>query len=182
MEDDKSLVRAILTGSNPAFEQLIVRYQRLCWTIIGRLVDEREDVRDLCQECFLQVYRYLHTFRFDASLKTWIAQIAYTVACQHLRRQRSPQTADPVVCERDACDLPCETDLERAAIFEQNAAQIQRAMTMLGPTERAIVQMFYFEEFTIAEVAIATGLPDGTIKSHLSRARAKLRERLLTAA
>lgn len=183
--DDIALVRLVLSGSDEAFHRLVVSHQRLCWVIIGRLVDERDDVLDLAQDCFLQVYRHLHNFRFDSSLRTWIAQIAYTTACRHLRRRRGDPHADSwVSCEEDEAvlTLPSEIDVEQEAMRQQDAMHVHRAMAALDRTQRVLVQMFYFEDFTVAEIAEATQLPEGTIKSHLYRARAKLRDNLHRAA
>lgn len=86
--DDHALVRAIINGSQPAFTQLVDTHQRLCAHVIGRMVGDRDQVADPLQETFLAVYRQLHRFRFESSLRTWVSRVACTTALQHLRRAR----------------------------------------------------------------------------------------------
>ena len=84
MDPDRALVNAVLEERPGAFEQLVRDYQGLCWYVIQRMVRHPEDTRELCQEAFLRVHRYLHQYRFDSPLKSWIGQVAYSVAkgCQ----------------------------------------------------------------------------------------------------
>ncbi|WP_251282335.1 RNA polymerase sigma factor, partial [Enterobacter hormaechei] len=79
---------AIIDGSQVAFSQLVETHQRTCAHVIGRMVGDRDQVADLLQENFLAVFRQLHRFRFECSLRTWVSRVAYTTALQHLRRRR----------------------------------------------------------------------------------------------
>ena len=88
MDADRALVEAVLANRAGAFEHLVRDYQGLCWHIIQRMVRHPEDTRELCQEAFLRVHRYLHQYRFDSPLKSWIGQVAYSVAKRHLERKR----------------------------------------------------------------------------------------------
>ena len=88
MDADRTLVEAVLANRAGAFEQLVRDYQGLCWHIIQRMVRHPEDTRELCQEAFLRVHRYLQQYRFDSPLKSWIGQVAYSVAKRHLERKR----------------------------------------------------------------------------------------------
>jgi len=87
-EDDREMVAAIIDGSQAAFAQLVQAHQRTCAHVIGRMVGDRDQVADLLQETFLAVFRQLHRFRFESSLRTWVSRVAYTTALQHLRRRR----------------------------------------------------------------------------------------------
>ena len=91
---DRALVDAVLANRAGAFEQLVRDYQGLCWHVIQRMVRHPEDTRELCQEAFLRVHRYLHQYRFDSPLKSWIGQVAYSVARRHLERKRIPVAED----------------------------------------------------------------------------------------
>ena len=88
MDEDRALVEAVLANHAGAFEQLVRYYQGLCWHVIQRMVRHPEDTRELCQEAFLRVHRYLHQYRFDSPLKSWIGQVAFSVARRHLERKR----------------------------------------------------------------------------------------------
>src|SRR3546814_7824966 len=87
---ERALVEGVLAGMPGAFERLVRDHQGLCWHVIQRMVRHPEDTRELCQEAFLRVHRHLHQYRFDAPLKSWIAQVAYSVALRHLERRRIP--------------------------------------------------------------------------------------------
>ena len=77
-------------GNPKAFETLVRDYQRLCWHIIDRMVRHPDDTRELCQDTFLRVHQYLHQYRFESPLKSWVGQVAYSVARRHLERKRIP--------------------------------------------------------------------------------------------
>src|SRR5262245_29734834 len=116
MGDDRQLVAEILNGKAGAFEQLVARFQGLCWHIVSRMVRDREDSRDLCQEAFLRIYRHLHQYRFESPLRAWIGQVAYSTALRHLERKRIP-LVDPLSegdADTDAMDVPDDFDMETA--------------------------------------------------------------------
>jgi RNA polymerase sigma-70 factor (ECF subfamily) len=73
LDADQALVRAIIDGSQAAFAQLVETHQRTCAHVIGRMVGDRDQVADLLQETFLAVFRQLHRFRFESSLRTWVS-------------------------------------------------------------------------------------------------------------
>lgn len=172
--DERELVREILLGSNAAFERLVARYSKLAAATIARSVNTREDVVDLTQECFLQVYRYLHTFRFKASLGTWIVQVAQSTAAKHVRK-RHPSLTDDGEVQALLDRISVSPGADETLSAQQLRDRLARAIARLGPAERIVVKLHYLDEMSISEIKAMTGLPEGTIKSHLSRARDKLR-------
>lgn len=156
------------------------QYQRLCWHVIHRMVRHTEDTQDLCQEAFLRVHQYLHQYRNESALKSWIAQVAYSVAKRHLERKRIP-LAEP---SADADGLsPLDRvrddfDIEAASIESQSAGKLHEAIDCLPPLQRTILTLYHLEEMPIAEISKITGLAEGTIKSHLFRSRKQLRDAL----
>lgn len=178
-DDDSQLVAAVVSRAPRAFERLIQRYQGLCWHIISRMVAHREDTRDVCQEAFLRVYRNLHQYRFESPLRYWIAQVAYSSALRHLERKRIPlvgmEKGDPM--ERVA-EVSDGFDLEAASADAELVDALHDEIDALPPLQRTILTLYHFDELTIGEISRITGLAEGTIKSHLFRSRAKLRERL----
>jgi RNA polymerase sigma-70 factor (ECF subfamily) len=176
-EDDRALVGAVLGDAPGAFEQLVRDYQGLCWHIIQRMVRHPEDTRELCQEAFLRVHRNLHQYRFDAPLKSWIGQVAYSVAKRHLERRRIP-LAEAV--DADGASLLDNIgdgfDLEAATAEDESARNLHAAIEGLPPLQRTLLTLYHLDEVPIAEIARITGLAEGTIKSHLFRSRKRLRE------
>jgi RNA polymerase sigma factor (sigma-70 family) len=179
VDADRVLVAAVLAGARGAFEKLVHDHQRLCWHIINRMVRHPDDTRELCQDTFLRVHRYLHQYRFESALKTWIGQVAYSVARRHLERKRIPiaePSGDdgPSLVERVADDF----DLEAASADAEAGAVLHAEIETLPPLQRTVLTLYHLDEVPIAEIAKMTGLSAGTIKSHLFRCRARLRERL----
>jgi RNA polymerase sigma-70 factor (ECF subfamily) len=176
---DRVLVAAVLAGARGAFETLVRSHQRLCWHIINRMVRHPDDTRELCQDTFLRVHRYLHQYRFESALKTWIGQVAYSVARRHLERKRIPIVEPagddaPSPLERVADDF----DLEAASANAELGALLHAEIERLPPLQRMVLTLYHLDEVPIAEIAVMTGLSAGTIKSHLFRCRARLRGRL----
>ncbi len=180
IEDERRLVGEVLARSPGAFERLVRQYQGLCWHIVSRMVRDREDARDLCQETFLRVYRRLHQYRFESPLRGWIGQVAYSLALRYLERKRIP-LASPLPDEDMAArvaEVPDDFDLEAASANAELMSELHAAIDELPPLQRTILTLYYLDERPLAEIAHITQIAEGTIKSHLFRSRAKLREKL----
>ncbi|QZN79588.1 sigma-70 family RNA polymerase sigma factor [Stenotrophomonas sp. DR822] len=177
--DDRALVGAIIDGSQAAFAQLVETHQRTCAHVIGRMVGDRDQVADLLQETFLAVFRQLHRFRFESSLRTWISRVAYTTALQHLRRRLEAQWMVAVEVPEElgiGDEGPGPAELSEAL---QAGRQLGAALQRLSAPQRLIVGLHYLEDFDLAEIEQVTGLARGTIKSHLHRARQVLKQELV---
>jgi RNA polymerase sigma factor (sigma-70 family) len=175
--DEHARVRAILDRRPGAFEALVRDHQRLCWHIVFRMVGNPEDARDLCQETFLRVHRQLHQFRFESALRSWIGRIAYSIALRHLERRRAaPTTSLDEEGESGEHAVADEADLEAAAGDLQHAARLRAAVQALPAVPRTLVTLYHLEELSIPDISAITGMNEGTIKSHLFRARSSLRD------
>lgn len=173
---DRALVDAVLSGEPGAFERLVREYQGLCWHVIDRMVRHPEDTRELCQEAFLRVHQALHQYRGESALKSWIAQVAYSVAKRHLERKRIPLAENPY---DDGLSLAESVgdgfDLEAATSDDEAVALLHAAVERLPPLQRTLLTLYHLEEMPIGEISRTTGLAEGTIKSHLFRSRKLLR-------
>jgi len=178
-QEERALVAAVLAGTPGAFERLVRDYQGLCWHIVLRMVRHPEDARELCQEAFLRVHRCLHQYRFDAALKSWIAQVAYSVAKRHLERKRIPLAE---AAGGDGLSLAESMgdgfDLETAAADADLHRLLHAAIDALPPLQRTLLTLYHLDDVPIAEISRITGLAEGTIKSHLFRSRKQLRRML----
>lgn len=178
MEDDRILVKDILEGRRGAMERFVRAHQETCWRVLYRLTGDREDARDLCQEAFLRAHRALPWFRFDASLKTWTTRIAWSVGLRHLEKRRIPLDAFTDV--DDAADQADDAeDIASALVREERRAQVRAALSTLAPVQRTLLGMYHFEDMTLPDISRVTGMPVGTIKSHLFRGRLALRQQLI---
>lgn len=180
MDDDHSLVTAALDRAPGAFERLVARHQGLVWHLVYRMVHHAEDARDLCQEVFLRVHQRLPQFRFESALSSWIGRIAFTVAARHLQKRRLPMLES--AGEEDG-EAPIDRvgdgfDLETACADAELMRHLAGAVESLPPLQRTLVTLYHLDELGIGQIAGITGLPEGTVKSYLFRARARLRQRL----
>jgi RNA polymerase sigma factor (sigma-70 family) len=180
IEADRALVEAVLARDPKAFETLVRDYQRLCWHIIDRMVRHPDDTRELCQDTFLRVHQYLHQYRFESPLKSWIGQVAYSVARRHLERKRIPLVEPDA--DGDSFSLVEQVsdgfDLEEASADTELGELLHAEIEALPPLQRTVLTLYHLDEVPIPEIARITGLAAGTIKSHLFRCRARLRDRL----
>ncbi|UXI66507.1 RNA polymerase sigma factor [Tahibacter amnicola] len=177
MNPDQELVEAVLARKPGAFERLVATHQGLCWHIILRLVRHPEDARDLCQEAFLRVHQFLHQFRYDCALKSWIGRVAYMVALRHLEKQRIPVVSADADDDGDLLASHSDGfDLESALVDHELAGHLHAAIDALPPVQRTILTLYHLEELSIPDIAQVTGMAVGTIKSHLFRTRLQLRQ------
>jgi RNA polymerase sigma-70 factor, ECF subfamily len=173
MSADRELVEAVLARRAGAFERLVREYQGLVGHIVFRLVRHADDANELCQETFLRIHRQLHQFRHASSLKAWIGRVAYTIALRHLEREppnARGEAGDDWLERADTGD-----DLESTLAARESAAIVRAAVDALPPLQRLLVSLYHLEEISIPEIGAITGLPAGTIKSHLFRSRQALR-------
>ena len=155
IDADRILVAAVLQGAPGAFETLVRAHERLCWHIINRMVRHPDDTRELCQDTFLRVHRYLHQYRFESALKSWIGQVAYSVARRHLERKRIPLAEpasddDPLAAVAQVAD---GFDLEAASADAELGAVLHAEIEALPPLQRTLLTLYHLDEVPIPEIA-----------------------------
>lgn len=175
MADEKELIAVVLKGDLHAFGILVKKYQRLVLFIVGKIVINREEVEDVCQEVFIKVYRHLNNFKFRSKLSTWIARIAWVTAVNHNRKQRreNRQRVTDIASIEQAGENP-EEILDRKDV----AAYLNQLIDQMPEHYRTVIVLFHLNEFSYEEITQITGLPLGTIKSYLFRARKLLKDKL----
>lgn len=178
MSEEKILVQRVLDGDQSAFRNLIVKYQRLVEHMVGRLVEGREDREDLCQEIFIKIYFRLKWFRFDAKLSTWIATIAYRESINFLRKKHRRPVLTDMNNDNRLSNLADENRPDQIVETNDIYANIEEWIRELPEMYRIILTLFHTEGFKYEEIAVITGLPDGTVKSYLFRARKVLKEKM----
>jgi RNA polymerase sigma-70 factor (ECF subfamily) len=176
--DDRALISRILAGETSAFRLLVERHQRLVAHMIARVVDQAEDREELCQDVFVRVYDKLGEFSFQSKLSTWIATIAYRHAINHVRKRQvkwSELPEDDRWQERwGMMETPAEI-LED----EQMEAWVKQLINQLPVHYRTVLTLYHLEHFDYREIGEATGMPEGTVKNYLFRARHLLKEKVL---
>lgn len=176
--DERALVLKVLEGDMQAFRLLIHRHQKLVSHMIGRLVKGAEEREELCQDVFLKVHEKLGEFSFQSKLSTWIATIAYRHAINYLRKQKILFS-----------ELPEEESFTKRFIEVENPETITedrdmdafvfRLIDELPPQYKTILTLYHIEEMTYPEMCEVTGMPEGTVKNYLFRARNLLKEKVM---
>lgn len=143
-----------------------------------RMLRVEADTHDVCQEVFLNMHRSFHTYDATRPLKPWVAQVTYN-ACLHRMRGAMTKATRP----SDPSDFarvvdPAATDPERAAMDAERAGHLETAFDDLASQDQALLVLRYREGLSDAEVAEATGMPVGTVKTRIFRAKGKMRARL----
>jgi RNA polymerase sigma-70 factor (ECF subfamily) len=181
-DDDNLLIDACREGKTEAFGVLVRRYQDRLYPTAFRLTGCAEDAYDLLQEAFLRAYEKLDRFKGGSSFYTWVYRIAVNLAFSGYRRKRSVlrlrEQRDRVRSEMtgEQRDTDPSAPLERA----ERDHLIQEALDSLVPDHRAVVVMKEYDGLRYEEIGEILGIPVGTVRSRLHRARCELRERLRT--
>ncbi len=171
-EQDHALVAAALGGDPEAFAELVRRYDRPVYHLAYRTLRDAEEARDVAQEAFFKAYRSLRTFRPGAKFSTWIFSIAYHTCCDRLNRRKrfsSDELEEPV----DTAPSP-----EQAAIASDEARRLRAAIDALPEKYRTVITLYHLQGQQYEEIARVLGLPMGTVKTHLFRAKEHLRRML----
>ena len=177
--DDVTLVARVRDGNTHAFRFLVDKYRNLVWHMVLRMIDRREDAEDLCQDVFLRVFRDIGKFRGDAKLSTWIGSIAYHICIDHLRRNKrdlvtAVEQFTPAMLAK--VDIPENIGgMDRTAIKKL----VHRVIDAMPYNYRIVITLFHLEGFSYREIEVITGMPEGTIKSYLSRGRQIIHDKML---
>jgi RNA polymerase sigma-70 factor (ECF subfamily) len=186
---ERGLVELCRRGDAEAFARLVSLHESMVVNLGARLLGDAEEARDLAQDVFLQVYRTLGRFEGRSSLKTWIYRIVVNQArnrqrfWRRRRRDRSCPIEDMTMADhaRAAAARPdAEAPFERVARAEA-ARRLQAALLGLSFEHRAVLLLREVEGLGCEEIAATLKVPEGTVKSRLSRARESLRLGLLAA-
>ncbi len=175
---DAELVQQVLNGNSNAFRFLVLNHQRLVIHIVGRIVQQQEEIEDICQEVFMKVFQKLKKFRGDSKLSTWIATIAYNTSISHLRKNNRYEEASydefPGLMSGKTAGLSTSGKVEK----EEAIKYLMQLIEQLPVHYRTVLTLFHLDEFSYAEIEQITKMPEGTIKSYLSRARKLLKEKV----
>lgn len=180
---DEELVKAFLDGDDGAFEELVNRYESTIYSMAYRMLGDRSEASDVCQEVFLLLLRKLHSFRGEAKFSTWLYRVTLNACRDHARRNRqhlslseSPAEDLPELEERLAdtkSDSP-DDEVERVEVRKV----VQEAIARMPFKFREVIYLHDIRGFDYKEVAEILDISLGTVKSRLNRARNRLAREL----
>lgn len=181
---DQDVVRHAVQGREAAYRELIRRYQRPVFSLIYRMVRDRELAEDLAQETFIKVLNAIDTYRPEYKFSSWIFKIANNAAIDHLRRRGldtlsldgSPhaETADAIEATTLQIGDGQESQLDEVTSRELGS-QIEQAINQLRPEYRSCIILRHIDGRPYEEIAEILALPLGTVKTYIHRARNELR-------
>lgn len=186
---EEKLVERLKRRDEAAFNELVRLYQGRIFRLVFRMLNDRGEAEELAQEVFITVFKSIDGFRGDSKLSTWLYRVA-TNHCKNRikylgRRARGQKKEFDEVGDRDAIEsasmstsaqVPRPDDMASA---RQAEAFIKLALSELPEDQRELVILRDIENLTYEEIQRVTGLPEGTVKSRLHRARLALRKRLV---
>jgi RNA polymerase sigma factor (sigma-70 family) len=172
--NDWDLVEKSLEGNGKAFKALVEKYHSLVFSVVRGILGRRYEVEDVTQEVFIKVYRKLHTFRGDARLSTWIYRIARNEAINAVSRSRPQlETIDESALYAGGAQNPDET-LDR----KHSRRIVEELLASLDERQRVAIELRYMGEKSYGEIADIMGIPIGTVKTYIYRAKAAMKKEL----
>ncbi len=178
--NDNEIISKVLNGDHQAYAGLVNRYQNYVFTLVLRMVRNREDAEEVAQDIFIKAYRSLADFRGASKFSTWLYTIVNTSCITFLRKKRLDTHSlddDKVMEAADSQDSGF-----RANLVEQKSKQamVSNAINLLNPDDAEIITLFYKAEQTLEEIARVLRIEVNTAKVRLHRARTRLKEKMET--
>ncbi|MDI3328692.1 MAG: RNA polymerase sigma factor [Alicyclobacillaceae bacterium] len=185
IDDDRRLILRCRNGEEDGYRELMIRYEKYVYTLCLRLTGNREDALDLTQETFIRVLRGLDGFQINRPFKPWLRQVAVRLCLNHLRDEGANRARNglslqhPVGGELTLADtLASGTDPSQEVEWRDLNRHLWKAVGRLPPLYRLVVTLRHQEGMSYEEIAAAAGLPVGTVKTYLFRARNRLKQEL----
>lgn len=179
-DDDRRLIADCLGGRRDAFGELVSRYQARLYNAALRLVNSPEDAADVVQDAFLSAYQALHAFKGDAEFFTWLYRIAFNTAIS-LKRKRRPSVSLDNHARETGLDPDDPSEYVKPSASLERTEEDRRlydAIGRLSAEHRDVLLLKDIEGLKYEEIAEVLGVPIGTIRSRLHRARLELRDLL----
>lgn len=168
--DERDLVERARARDQEAFRILVDRHRDRAYALALRFLKSPDDAEEVAQDAFVRAWLALPGFRFEARFATWLYRIVARRAIDRLsvlRKRRERET--PI-------EATIEPAVPEASRMDADARRLEELVAALPDAQRMVVAMFYYEDQSVERVAAAMGMPVGTVKTHLSRARQALRE------
>ena len=178
---DLRLIDAYRAGRREAFDELVQSYDQHVRRILAQLSVQSGDVEDLAQEVFLRIFRNLHRFRGQSSFYTWLYRITVNVFFDHnkKRKRADVRLARLQSALVDVTNIRHDGEDPYFACYNAlTQDEFSKAIDALPEAFRTVVAMREVEDLSYEEIAVQTGISIGTVRSRLSRARARLKELL----
>jgi len=181
-DTDKEIIQRVMDGDVRAFGNLVDRHKTKAMTLAVRILKNREDAEEALQDAFIRVYRALPSFEWRANFSTWLYRIVYNTCISAMnKKDNTHHLSLDVECE-DGLRIEIESDELLPDIkLESNEFKeiVREEIEKLPPAYGSTFTLFVIQEMSYEEIVQVTGLPLGTIKGRIFRARAMLRDAII---
>lgn len=179
--EENRLVARAKRGHADAFRTIVETYKDRLHLFVSKMVRNHHEAEDICQSAFVKAYESLASYNASFAFSTWLFTIAYRLCLNHLRKKKALSGETDFSHTQTAA-----TDVAESVARSEEARHLKdriwAAVETLSPAQRSAVLLFYCENKSCQEIGVVLGMPPVTVKSHLHRARAKLRDLLSTEA
>ena len=174
--DDHTLIRLVLEGNTSAFDVIVRRYNTKVYSLAYRLLGSVEDAEDVAQDTFSQAFKGLGSFRGTSKFYTWLFRITYNLAISQRRKRKPALSLNSQTDSQGEITLPSD-DVSPMKNMEDEEGKtlMDKALGLLSLDHRAGLVLKEIEGFSYEEIALSLGVPVGTVRSRLHRARLELR-------
>lgn len=172
-ETDEIIIDRVLSGDRNAYAFIVDRYKDKVYSLVAGIVRNEEIAKELAQDIFIKAFNALKKFRKESSFSTWIYRIAYNTAVSEIRKKKIPVYSFEEQLEK-ASDISDSFELDEEN--ETKKSLLHKAITKLNAEERLILMLYYFEEHSIDEISMSSGLTKSNVKVKLHRLRKKLKD------
>lgn len=169
MQETVELIALIKAGQSDAFAKLVDKYKNLVASTAYGILRNGHDAEDATQEVFLKTYKALNNYKETNSFANWLLRITANHCLNIVRARKNLR----LVSMDNVPELVSATIKDQASGFD---AELDNALTMIDPVERAVIVLFHRNEKKYSEIAEILSIPEGTVKTHLHRGRQKLRQ------
>lgn len=188
-DDEEQLIARSQRGDTDAFNQLVLRYQQIMYSVVYRMLGDADNAADVTQDAFIAAFRGIQTYRGGSSFRAWLLRIGSNMACDYWRReQRHPADSLDMLVDDEEPHAPgllsilaesgVENNPEERLLTLELQALIQQALQQLPLDQRVAVVLCDVQGLSYEEIAAATQTTLGTVRSRISRGRVRLRNYL----
>jgi RNA polymerase sigma-70 factor (ECF subfamily) len=170
LRKDAALIESIAEGNKRALQVLLARHNQRVYRFVWRLTQDASAAEDIASEVFFEVWRSADRFQSKSTVSTWLLAIARNKAIAMLRRRKHEELDD----DEAAAIADPSSDPEGALDKKNHSALLQRSLTELSPVHRQVIDLVYYHEKSIAEVAEIVDAPQNTVKTRMFHARKQL--------
>lgn len=178
---DKNFIKQLKNGDKGAVEILFMEYKNMIYTIVNRMIYNKDKVEDITSEIFLKIYKNISLFDERSKLSTWMYRIAYNHCIDYIKKLKKDPLESYEPLDDIAERLPDikQSSLEELALKGEKEKALYAIIDSLPEKYRMVINFYYFKETSYEDISEIIGVPIGTVKTYLFRAKAYLKKKIV---